>query len=204
MTLWRKEIHYDLSCQKFKNWSRKSRVMGSKRTAFFVRRLKKLDFPIPILTNCLQSVIAPKRINRFWGAWCQSLAFSKLYIIHIKKSKIEKEIAPYGFCPCPQHATFAGYWPCFLFIQHHGSECSCWDRDLGPLLIDSPWKSTKIGVWMANLPSVLTAFAWRNQHGPNSSDPTEPIRKGMTERRAATPFQESWWTLIFVLFTLFP
>ena len=77
------------TCQKFKNRSRKSEVMGLKRTAFFVRRLKKCDFPIPILTTCLQSVIAPKRIDRFWCAWCQSLAFSKLYMIHIKKSKIE-------------------------------------------------------------------------------------------------------------------
>ena len=81
------------TCQKFKNRSRKSEVMGLKRTAFFVRRLKKCDFPIPILTTCLQSVIASKRINQFWCAWCQSLAFSKLYMIHIKKSKIDQERA---------------------------------------------------------------------------------------------------------------
>ena len=53
--------------------------MGKKRTAFFVRRLKKSDFPIPILTSCLWSVIAPKRIDRFWCAWCQLLTFFKLY-----------------------------------------------------------------------------------------------------------------------------
>ena len=68
------EAIYD-TCQKIKNRSRKSRVMEWKRTAFFVRHLKKSDFPIPILTSCLQSVIAPKRIDRFWCAWCQSLAF---------------------------------------------------------------------------------------------------------------------------------
>ena len=81
------EVLYD-TCQKFQNWPRKSRVMGLKRTAFFVRRLKKFDFPIPILTTCLQSVLAPKRNDRFWCAWCQSLAFLKLYMIHIKKSII--------------------------------------------------------------------------------------------------------------------
>ena len=50
------EALYD-TCQKIKNRSRKSRVMGWKRSAFFVRRLKKSDFPIPILTSCLWSVI---------------------------------------------------------------------------------------------------------------------------------------------------
>ena len=79
------------TCQKFKNRSRNSEVMGLKRTAFFVRRLKKSDFPIPVLTSCLQSVIAPKRIDRFWCAWCQSLAFFKLYMIHVKKLKIDQE-----------------------------------------------------------------------------------------------------------------
>ena len=63
------------TCQKFKNRSRKSEVMGLKRTAFFVRRLKKCDFPIPILTTCLQSVIASKRINRFWCACVNRLHF---------------------------------------------------------------------------------------------------------------------------------
>ena len=82
------EALYD-SCQKIKNRSRKSQVMGWKRNAFFVFRLKKSAFPIPILTSCLRSVIAPKWIDRFWCAWCQSLAFSKHYMIHIKKSKIE-------------------------------------------------------------------------------------------------------------------
>ena len=68
------EAIYDKS-QKIKNQSRKSRVMEWKRTAFFVRHLKKSDFPIPILISCLQSVIAPKRIDHFWCAWCQLLAF---------------------------------------------------------------------------------------------------------------------------------
>ena len=60
---------------------------------FFVHCLKKSDFPIPILTSCLQSVIAPKRIERFWRAWCQLLASFKLYMIHVKKSKIDQEKA---------------------------------------------------------------------------------------------------------------
>ena len=34
------------------------------------------------MTTFLQSVIAPKRIDRFWCAWCQLLAFFKLYKIH--------------------------------------------------------------------------------------------------------------------------
>ena len=84
------EALYD-SCQKIKNRSRKSWVMGWKRTAYFVRRLKKSYFPIPILTSCLQSVIGPKWMDRFWCAWCQSLAFFKLYMIHVKKSKINQE-----------------------------------------------------------------------------------------------------------------
>ena len=62
------EALYD-TCQKIKNRSRKSRVMGWKRTAFFMRRLKKSDFPIPILTSCVWSVIAPKQINQFWRVW---------------------------------------------------------------------------------------------------------------------------------------
>ena len=60
-----------------------------------VSRLQMPDFPTPILATCLiltsyiRSVIAPKRIDRFWCVWCQSLAFSKLYMMHIKTSKIE-------------------------------------------------------------------------------------------------------------------
>ena len=69
---------YD-TCQERKDRSRKKQIMEWKRTEFFVRRLQKSDFPIPILISCLQSVIAPKRIDRFWCAWCQSLAFFKLY-----------------------------------------------------------------------------------------------------------------------------
>ena len=65
--------------------------MWKKRIAFFVRRLKKFDFLIPILTSHLRSVIASKRINQFLRVWCQLLAFSKLYMIHVKKSKIDQE-----------------------------------------------------------------------------------------------------------------
>ena len=36
---------------------------------------------------CLWSVIAPKLIDQFWCAWCQSLAFFQLYMIHLKKIK---------------------------------------------------------------------------------------------------------------------
>ena len=64
---------YMIHAKKIKNRSRKSQVMRWKRTAFFVGSLKKSEFPIPILTSGLQSVIAPKRIDRFWCAWCQSL-----------------------------------------------------------------------------------------------------------------------------------
>ena len=106
---------YD-TCQKIKNRSRKSQVMGWKRTAFFVRRLKKCYFSIPILTTCLQSVIAPKRIDRFWCAWCQSLAFSKLYMIHNKKSKIEQEIAE--LWGSRRDLTLSCPAPYFVFFVH--------------------------------------------------------------------------------------
>ena len=66
-------------------------MLWGKRELFFVRRLKKSDFPIPILTSYIRSVIAPKRISRYWFAWCQSLAFFKLYKIHVKKLKIDQE-----------------------------------------------------------------------------------------------------------------
>ena len=79
------------SCQKIKNRSRKSWVMEWKRTVFFVCHFKMSDFSIQILTSCLWSVIAPKRIDRFWCAWYQSLAFLKLYMIHVKQSKIIQE-----------------------------------------------------------------------------------------------------------------
>ena len=53
---------------------------------------------IQIWPCCLWSVLAPKRIDRFWFAWCQSLAFFKLYMIHVKKSKIDQETAKlWGF-----------------------------------------------------------------------------------------------------------
>ena len=43
----------------------KAELWGKREMRFFVCRLKKTAFPIPILTSCLQSVIAPKRIDRF-------------------------------------------------------------------------------------------------------------------------------------------
>ena len=48
---------------------------------------------ILILTPCLWSVIASKRVDRFLCGWRQSLAFSKHYMIHVKKSKIDWEKA---------------------------------------------------------------------------------------------------------------
>ena len=60
------------------------------------KMIKKSDFPIPILTSCLQSVIASKWIDRFWCAWFQLLAFFKLYVIHVKKSNIARKKPSYG------------------------------------------------------------------------------------------------------------
>ena len=73
------------------------------------KMIKKSDFPIPILTSCLQSVIAPKRIDRFWFAWCQLLAFFKLYMIHVRKSKIDQEKAELwgAGCQSPPDAWFS-------------------------------------------------------------------------------------------------
>ena len=100
---------YMIHAKKIKNRSRKSQVMRWKRTAFFVGSLKKSEFPIPILTSGLQSVIAPKRIDRFWCARCQSLAFFKLYMIHFKKSKIGQEKTElWGVgCQLPPDAWFS-------------------------------------------------------------------------------------------------
>ena len=42
---------------------------------------------------CLWSVITPKQIDRFWHSWCQSLAFFKLFRIHVQKQKIDQEKA---------------------------------------------------------------------------------------------------------------
>ena len=50
-------------------------------------------FSFPFLTTCLWSVIASKRVDRFSCGWCQSLAFSQCYMIHVKKSKIGQEKA---------------------------------------------------------------------------------------------------------------
>ena len=58
-----------------------------------VSRLQMLDFLTPILATCLKSVIAPKRIDRFLCDWWHSLAFLKLYMIHVKKIKIDQEKA---------------------------------------------------------------------------------------------------------------
>ena len=51
-----------------------------------------IPMPLPILiqTTCLWSVTAPKRIDRLWCDWPQSLAFFKLYMIHVKISKIDQ------------------------------------------------------------------------------------------------------------------
>ena len=51
-----------------------------------------IPMPLPILiqTTCLWSVTAPKQIDRFWCDWPQSLAFFKLYMIHVKISKIDQ------------------------------------------------------------------------------------------------------------------
>ena len=53
--------------------------------------LKIPDFPTSILASSLRSVIAPKQNDRFLWGWWHSLAFLKLYMIHVKKSKINQE-----------------------------------------------------------------------------------------------------------------
>ena len=58
-----------------------------------VSRLKIPDFPTSILASSLRSVIAPKQNDRFLWGWWHSLAFLKLYMIHVKKSKIDQEKA---------------------------------------------------------------------------------------------------------------
>ena len=58
-----------------------------------ISHLQMPDFPPPMLATCLISVIAPKRVDQFLCSWWQSLAFLRLYMIHIKKSKIEQEKA---------------------------------------------------------------------------------------------------------------
>ena len=51
-----------------------------------------IPMPLPILiqTTCLWSVTAPKRIDQFRCDWPQSLAFFKLYMIHVKIFKIDQ------------------------------------------------------------------------------------------------------------------
>lgn len=58
-----------------------------------VSRLKIPDFPTSILASSLRGVIAPKQNDRFLWGWWHSLAFLKLYMIFVKKSKIDQEKA---------------------------------------------------------------------------------------------------------------
>ena len=58
-----------------------------------VSRLQMPDFPTPISTTCLWSIIAPKRIDWFLCDWWHLLAFLKLYMIHVNRSKIDQEKA---------------------------------------------------------------------------------------------------------------
>ena len=78
-----KSVHsfrsYDTSKTRDQNWSRK--------IIFFLSSF----VDVAVLTCCLWSVLAPKRIDRFEFAW--SLAFFQFYMIHVKKSKIDQEKA---------------------------------------------------------------------------------------------------------------
>ena len=58
-----------------------------------VSHLQMPDFPTPILATCPRSVIAPKQVDRFLCGWWHLLALLKLYMIHVKKSKIDQEKA---------------------------------------------------------------------------------------------------------------
>ena len=58
-----------------------------------VSHLQMPDFPTPFLATCLKSVLAPKRVDRFLSGWWHLLAFLKLYMVHVKKSKIDQENA---------------------------------------------------------------------------------------------------------------
>ena len=55
--------------------------------------LQMPDFPTPILATFLNSVQTPKWVDRFLSGWWHLLAFLKLYMIRIKKSKIGQEKA---------------------------------------------------------------------------------------------------------------
>ena len=59
--------------------------------ALGISRLQISDFPSSILAACLRSVIAPKQVDRFLCGWWHSLAFLKLYMTHVKKSKIDQK-----------------------------------------------------------------------------------------------------------------
>ena len=58
-----------------------------------VSRLQMPDFSTPILATCPKSVMVPKRVDQFLCSWEHSLVFLKLYVIHVKKSKIGQEKA---------------------------------------------------------------------------------------------------------------
>jgi hypothetical protein len=46
--------------------------------------------------------MAPKQVDQFLCGWCQSLAFFKLYMIHVKKQKIDQDKAKsWGVEECP-------------------------------------------------------------------------------------------------------
>ena len=79
-----------------------------------VSRLQMPDFPTPVLATYLKSVIAPKLLDRFLCGWKHSLAFLKLYMIHVKHSKIDQEKAKlwgvedlWVFCVLHSNSKFA-------------------------------------------------------------------------------------------------
>ena len=51
-----------------------------------VSHLQVADFP-----TCLKSVLAPKGVDRFLSGWWHLIAFLKLYMVHVKRSKIGQE-----------------------------------------------------------------------------------------------------------------
>ena len=98
--------------------------------------LKIPDFPTSILASCLRSVIAPKRVDWFLCSWWYSLAFLMLFMIHVKKSKIDEEKTKlWGkrelrFCVPPQKVSFPfQFWPLFF-------EVSCLRGLIAPKQID--------------------------------------------------------------------
>ena len=75
--------------------SRNQRLIKTKPSygVLGVSHLQMADFPTPILATCLKSVLAPKGVDRFLSGWWHLLAFLKLYMVHVKKSKIDQENA---------------------------------------------------------------------------------------------------------------